>query len=255
MLKLSVFLTLLCVSFAASANTAGQEHPKQVKWHFDGVTGTFDRQSIQRGFQVYKEVCAACHSLSLLSYRNLQEVGFSEAEVKAIAAEKNVPDIPNDKGEIVERPARPSDRFVPPYPNENAARAANNGAYPPDLSLIVKARHDGANYIYSLLTGYGKPLPHGFQLGEGMNYNPYFPGGQIAMPAPLADGAVTYEDGTTASVDQMSRDVVNFLQWASEPEMEHRKAMGLKALGFLVIMTVFFYAAKVRIWKKLKQKG
>lgn len=254
MIKYSVLISALLVSFSANASSVEPEKPKHVQWHFEGVRGTFDRPSIQRGFQVYKEVCAACHSLDLVAYRNLQEIGFSEAEVKAIAAEKNVTDGPNDNGEMFERPARPSDRMVSPYLNEKAARAANNGAYPPDLSLMVKARHHGADYTYSILTGYGQPVPSGLQIGPGMNYNPYFPGGQIAMPAPLAEGAVTYTDGTKATPDQMAKDVVNFLQWTAEPEMEKRKSMGLKSLIYLGILTVFMYIAKVRIWNKLKQK-
>lgn len=253
--KLAASAIALMVSFsAANALAEHVEHPKQMQWSFDGMTGKFDRASIQRGFQVYKEVCSACHSLHLVAYRNLQEVGFSEAEVKAIAAQSTVKDETNDSGELVERPGKPSDRFVPPYPNEKASRAANNGAYPPDQSLLVKARHDGANYIYSILTGYGKPVPEHVHLGQGMHYNPYFPGGQIAMAAPLSDGSVTYMDGTQATVDQMSRDVVNFLQWAAEPEMESRKKIGIKTLIFLGITTVFFYLAKVRVWARLNKR-
>jgi ubiquinol-cytochrome c reductase cytochrome c1 subunit len=224
----------------------------KVKWQFDGGFGTFDRQAAQRGFQVYKEVCATCHSLKLISYRNLSALGFSDAEVKAIAAESKVTEGPNDEGEMFERPARPSDRFVSPYPNEQASRAANNGAYPPDQSLIIKAREDGANYVYSLLTGYGKQVPEHVHINEGMYYNPYFPGGQIAMPAPLSDGQVTYTDGTKATVDQMARDVVVFLQWAAEPEMEHRKSMGIKVLIYLSIFTAVFIAAKNLIWSRIK---
>lgn len=248
MLLIAGFVLVSSVSPAGAASD--QMEPKQVVWNFDGVTGSFDKQSIQRGFQVYKEVCAACHSLRLVAYRNLQQVGFSEAEVKAIAAEKSVMDGPNDAGEMFERPALPSDKFVSPYANDKAAKAANNGALPPDLSLMVKARHDGANYVYSLLTGY-QTAPADVTLSEGLSYNPYFPGGQIAMAPPLSDGAVSYSDGTTASVDQMSKDVVNFLQWAAEPEMEHRKEMGIKVLLFLVVFTVLFYLAKKRIWSRL----
>lgn len=247
----------LSLSVAASMAVAQDEHeplhPKQIKWSFDGPFGTFDKQSIQRGFQVYKEVCSACHALQLVSYRNLREVGFSEAEVKAIAADYTVKDGPNDSGEMFDRPAKPSDRFVPPAPNEKAARALNNGAYPPDQSLLVKARHDGANYIHSILIGYGEKMPEGFHLGKGMHYNPYFPGKQIAMAAPLSEGSVSYSDGTQATVDQMSRDVVNFLQWAAEPEMESRKELGIKALVFLAITTAFFIVAKRRVWSNLKK--
>lgn len=253
--KSLLITALMLTSFmalSAEASTAEQEAPKKIHWPFDGIRGKFDRQAIQRGFQVYKEVCAACHSMNLVSYRNLEAVGFSKAEIKALASEYRVMDGPNDAGEMFERPARPSDRFVPAYPNENAARAANNGAYPPDLSLMVKARADGANYVYSLLTGYGKTPPAGFSINTGMYYNPYFPGRQIAMPAPLSDGMVTYIDGTQATVDQMSRDVVQFLQWAAEPEMEQRKRMGLKILMYLGVFTVMFYLAKRKIWSNLK---
>ncbi|MBN8532273.1 MAG: cytochrome c1 [Alphaproteobacteria bacterium] len=244
--------SLSTLALAGAALAAGNQMPlKHIDWTFDGMFGTVDRQSAQRGLQVYKEVCAACHSLNHVAYRSLQDLGFSEAEVKAFAAQKEVTDGPNDAGEMFQRPARPSDHFVSPYPNEKAARAANGGAYPPDLSLIVKARPDGANYLYSLLTGYTSP-PADVKIQDGLNYNPYFPGGQVAMPAPLSDGQVSYVDGTTASVDQMSRDVVNFLQWAAEPEMEARKRMGLKALLFLGIFTVLAYIAKRRVWAKVE---
>lgn len=246
----TLFLALTLSSSLALAATDAK-HPKQVPWTFDGVQGHFDRQSIQRGLQVYKEVCAACHGLKRVAFRSLQDVGFSEAEVKALAAGYTVQDGPNDDGEMFERPARPADHFPSPFANEQAARAANNGAYPPDLSLITKARHDGANYLYSLLIGYSDP-PAGFELNEGMHYNPYFPGMQIAMPAPImSDGQVTYEDGTSATVDQMSRDVVNFLQWAAEPEMEQRKMMGIKVMIFLGIMSVLFFFAKRRVWQNI----
>lgn len=245
---------LLFSSLSAEASSADVKHPKQLKWEFDGLTGKFDKQSIQRGFQVYKEVCAACHSVSRLSFRNLQEVGFSEAEVKALAASYTVQDGPDDDGEMFDRPARPSDKIPSPYKNKQQAIAAN-GAMPPDLSLIVKARHDGANYLYSLLTGY-KPVeeaPKHVMIPEGKSYNPYFPGGAITMPAPIADGQVTYQDGTEATKQQMAKDVVNFLQWAAEPEMEHRKSMGLKVLIFLGAFTAFFWVAKRRIWQRIGQ--
>ncbi|MCP5361891.1 MAG: cytochrome c1 [Hyphomicrobiales bacterium] len=226
-------------------------HLKEVDWAFDGVFGTFDRQSIQRGFQVYKEVCSSCHGLDHVAYRNLTDVGFSEDEVKAIAAEKTVMDGPNDDGDMFERAALPSDKFVAPFSNEKAARAANNGAYPPDLSLIIKARFDGPNYVYSLLTGYQEP-PAGHDVAEGMHYNPYFAGGQIAMGQPLMDDSVTYQDGTSATLDQEARDVVNFLQWAAEPEMEQRKRTGIKAILYLFAFTILFIIAKKRVWKDIK---
>jgi ubiquinol-cytochrome c reductase cytochrome c1 subunit len=189
--------------------------------------------------------------MRLNAYRNLLEIGFSEAEVKQIASEATVIDGPNDDGDMFERPGRMSDRFASPFANEKAARASNNGAYPPDLSLLAKARPNGANYIYSLLTGY-EAAPADVNLGEGMYYNSYFPGSQIAMASPLSEDAVEYQDGTQASVDQMARDVVVFLQWAAEPEMEQRKRMGVKALLYLFVFTILFYFAKKRIWQRVK---
>lgn len=246
-LLLSIFI------IGAFGTSAANDHIelKKILWPFDGMFGTVDREAAQRGYQVYKEVCSACHSLSKLSYRNLKDIGITEPEIKEIAKQYNITDGPNDQGEMFQRPALPSDRFVAPFANEQAARAANNGAYPVDLSLIVKARPDGANYLYSLLTGYENP-PSDFKMMDGLYYNKYFHGHQIAMPNPLSDGMVQYSSGTAATIDQMARDVVIFLQWAAEPEMEHRKSMGLKVLIYLAIFTVFFYFAKCRIWSRLK---
>jgi ubiquinol-cytochrome c reductase cytochrome c1 subunit len=242
----------LAVTLAAPVYAAGDgKHPKQVDWAFDGVFGRFDKPAIQRGLQVYKEVCAACHSLQRVPFRTLTGAGFSEAEVKSLAATYTVTDGPNDSGEMFERAGRPSDMIPAPYANEQAARAANNGAYPPDLSLIVKARHDGANYLYSLLTGY-ENAPAEVEVPLGKYFNSYMPGHVIAMPPPLnSEGQVEYQDGTTATVDQMARDVTAFLQWSAEPEMEVRKRMGLKVILFLVVMTAFFYVAKKRIWSRI----
>jgi ubiquinol-cytochrome c reductase cytochrome c1 subunit len=227
-------------------------HPKEIKWEFEGAFGRFDKTSIQRGFQIYKEVCSSCHSLKLLSYRNLQEVGFSENETKQIAAYASVLDGPSDDGEMFERPALPSDRFSSPYENDNSARASNGGALPPDLSLIIKARHNGANYAYSLLTGFSE-APEGFAMTEGKSYNPYFEGRQIGMPAPITDDEqVEYTDGTYSTKEQMAIDIVNFLQWASEPEMETRKKMGVRTLIFLAILLIILIAAKKSIWKNVK---
>ena len=241
---------LLILISPVSYATTGAEEPKKMVWPFEGISGVVDRQSAQRGSQVYLEVCSVCHGLKNLYYRNLKEIGFSEAEIKQLAGNYNVIDGPNEVGEMFERPAKPSDRFKSPYPNEEAARAANNGAYPPDLSLIVKARHDGANYIFSLLTGYTE-APAGFEMMPGLHYNPYFEGGQIAMPAPLTANMVTYMDGTPATLEQMARDVTIFLQWAAEPEMEHRKSMGLKVMIYLSLFTIFFYIAKRRVWRDI----
>jgi ubiquinol-cytochrome c reductase cytochrome c1 subunit len=255
MLLKKVILLFIAIYASFSLAHASQEiELKKVEWPFEGPTGTFDRQSIQRGFKVYKEVCSACHSLKRVAFRDLTDIGFTEAEVKAIAASYSIQDGPNQDGEMFERPGRLSDYFPLVYPNEQAARAANNGALPVDFSLIVKAREDGANYIYSLITGYQEP-PEGFELGEGMHYNPYFTvgNGQIAMPAPLIkDNQVEYTDGTHASIEQMTKDVVNFLQWAAEPEMEDRKSLGFKVMIFTLIFTILFGFAKRRIWQKIK---
>jgi ubiquinol-cytochrome c reductase cytochrome c1 subunit len=245
----ALLATAMCATAMPAIASSDVEHPMQQVWAFDGFFGKFDKPSIQRGFQVYKEVCSACHGIKRVSFRTLQDVGFSEAEVKALAAGYSFPSI-NDAGDTVERPGLPSDYFPSPYANENAARGANNGALPPDLSLIVKARHDGANYIYSLLTGY-KDAPEGVTLTDGQYYNPYFPGGKIGMPAPLSDGQVTFEDGTANTVDQMTKDVVNFLQWTAEPEMEQRKRMGVRVMLFLGVATIFFAIAKHRVWRKV----
>lgn len=222
--------------------------PPQVAWSFDGITGTYDKAALQRGFQVYKEVCAACHAMDRLSYRNLSALGYNEDQIKAIAAEYTVTDGPNDEGEMFERAARPSDRFKSPFPNVQAARYANNGALPLDLSLIVKARHHGADYIHGLLTGYHE-APEDFTMNAGMYYNEYFSGHQIAMAPPLMDGQISYADGTEATIHQMAMDVSTFLAWASEPHQNARKQMGLKVIIFLTFLSVLLYMVKKKIWK------
>jgi ubiquinol-cytochrome c reductase cytochrome c1 subunit len=247
--KITLFAIILVANLAFAASNSLP--PKQSKWKFDGFFGTLDYQSVQRGFQVYKESCSACHGIKRIAYRNLESIGFSPNEVKAIAAEYTIIDGPNDDGEMFERKAIASDYFVPPYKNEKASRAANNGSYPPDLSLIIKARHDGANYVYSLLTGYGEQPPRDLKIMEGQYYNPYMEGGLIAMAPPLSEDLITYQDNTKATVDQMARDVVNFLQWAAEPEMETRKSMGIKVTLYLFALTAFLYVAYKRIWRKV----
>ncbi len=249
--RVIIALLISFSSFGALADTTAKQ-PLQLVWPFEGIFGTFDRQAAQRGAQVYFEVCSACHSNHNLYYRNLKDIGFSEAEIKQLAQKYTVKDGPNAEGEMFDRTALPSDRFVSPYPNEEAARAANNGAYPVDLSLIIKARHDGPNYVFSLLSGY-QEAPADIKLMPGLYYNPYFEGGQIAMPPPLTQGQVTFSDNTPATVEQMAKDVVVFLQWAAEPEMEHRKSIGLKVMIFLLVFTVFFYMAKKKIWKNLSK--
>lgn len=237
------------VSEQASAAGAGTELLHK-DWPHDGPFGKFDKAAAQRGLQVYREVCSSCHSLNFIAFRNFAELGFNEDEVKAIAAEYEVTDGPDDEGEMFERPGRPSDKFPAPFPNGNAARASNGGALPPDLSLITKARADGVNYIYSLLLGYEEP-PTDFELAESMNYNAYFGGHQIAMAQPLDDDAVTYSDGTSATLEQMSSDVATFLTWAAEPTLEERKGTGLKAILFLVILTGLLFATKRKIWSDI----
>lgn len=226
------------------------KHADSQDWHFEGIFGTVDRASAQRGLQVYLEVCAGCHSLKQVAYRNLHDLGFTEAEIKAIASNFDVVAGPNEEGEMFERPAVASDKFVSPFPNPEAAKASNNGALPPDLSLQVKAHAGGANYIYALLTGYSD-APADAEIPDGSNYNAYFPGNAIAMPPPLFEDGVEYTDGTQASIDQMAWDVVNFMQWAAEPEMEQRKKTGFKVVLFLILLSAILYAAKRKMWSNL----
>ncbi|MDE0779474.1 MAG: cytochrome c1 [Alphaproteobacteria bacterium] len=241
--------SVVLVSSSAIA-AGGAKHAVAQDWHFEGVFGTVDRASAQRGLQVYLEVCSGCHALKQVAYRNLAALGFTETEIKAIAANYEVTDGPNDEGEMFQRPAVVSDSFVSPFPNAEAAKASNNGALPPDLSLQVKAHAGGADYIRGLLTGY-EDAPSGTDVPDGLNYNPFFPGSFIAMPAPLAEDGVEYTDGTKASVDQMAWDVVNFMQWAAEPEMEQRKKTGFKVVLFLIILSAVLYAAKRKMWSNL----
>ncbi|HEY0026320.1 MAG TPA: cytochrome c1 [Allosphingosinicella sp.] len=240
--------------------------PRDIAYSFDGPFGKYNDQQLQRGFQVYKEVCASCHSLSLVSFRNLSEIGYGEPEVKAIANQWQieVPSIDPKTGEASSRKAIPADAFPSPYPNETAARAGNNNALPPDLSLMAKARHGGSAYIASLLTGYrdpatyknekGEALPAEIRPGQGLHFNPYFPNLNIAMPPPIAaDGQVTYADGTAATRDQMAKDVSAFLAWTAEPRLENRHRTGLAVLIFLLISTVLAYMAYQNIWAGAKQ--
>lgn len=246
--------TLLAAPLLGSgpAQAAGEAmHFPDARFSFNSLFGTVDRAAAQRGFQVYKEVCSACHAMRQMSYRNLLDLGLTEAQVRDIAATFQVTDGPNDEGQMFERPGRIPDRFRRPFPNEQAARVANNGAYPPDLSVMTKARHDGANYIHALLTGYEDP-PAGVTMMDGMNYNRWFPGHQIAMPSILNEDQVEYADGTKATVDQMARDVVTFLAWAAEPEMDVRRAMGVKVLIFLTILGGLVYAVKRKVWADVK---
>ncbi|XP_057772930.1 cytochrome c1-2, heme protein, mitochondrial-like isoform X2 [Salvia miltiorrhiza] len=247
------FFSFATVSYASDEAEHGLESPSY-PWPHKGILSSYDHASIRRGHQVYQQVCASCHSMSLISYRDLVGVAYTEEETKAMAAEIEVADGPNDEGEMFTRPGKLSDRFPQPYPNEQAARFANGGAYPPDLSLITKARHNGQNYVFALLTGYHDP-PAGVMIREGLHYNPYFPGGAIAMPKMLNDGAVEYEDGTPATEAQMGKDVVTFLSWAAEPEMEERKLMGFKwifVLSLALIQAGYYRRLKWSVWKSRK---
>ncbi|MEO5375078.1 MAG: cytochrome c1 [Alphaproteobacteria bacterium] len=230
------------------AAASGGAHLEKQSWSFDGMFGTFDQAALKRGWQVYKEICSNCHSMNLVAYRNLSALGFTEEEIKAIAHEKEKEDGPNEQGERFTRFAKPSDRIVPPYANEQAARAAQNGALPPDFSLITKARKGGADYVYNLMLGYKDTPPADVTLMPGMNYNPVFPGGQIAMAPQLFDGMVKYADGTASTPEQMAKDIATFLTWAAEPELNERHGMGVKTLLFLVVLTAMFYALKRQIW-------
>ena len=225
----------------------------KVDWTFKGLTGKFDRASLQRGFQVYKEVCSSCHSMKYLSYRNLGQPGgpeFTEAEVKAIAASFEITDGPDSQGEMFTRPGRPADKFLNPYPNDEAAKAANGGAYPPDMSVLVKARKGGANYIYSVLLGY-EEKPESVILDEGVYYNKYMAGQKIKMPKVLSDGLVEYADGTVSSEAQMAKDVTTFLAWAAEPELEERHKTGVKVLIYLILLSILVYLSMKRIWSRI----
>lgn len=242
---------------------AFKEAPKAPEggFSFSGPLGKFDRQQLQRGYQVYKEVCAACHGLKFSALRNLADLGYSEGQVKAEAASWVVPGIDPNTGEANTRPGLPTDNFPMPYPNNVAAAAANNNAVPPELSLITKARPNGPEYVYSLLSGYGEADPEllkqnpTFETGPGLYFNKYFPNVNIAMAPPLTtDGQVTYSDGTEATISQMSADVAAFLTWTAEPKMEKRKQTGWAVVLFLIFATVLAYLAKKQVWASLKSK-
>jgi ubiquinol-cytochrome c reductase cytochrome c1 subunit len=216
-------------------------------WSFDGLFGAYDRAAAQRGLQVYREVCAACHSLDYVAFRNIAALGYNDDQVQAIAAQYEITDGPDDQGDMFQRPGRPTDYFPAPFANDATARLANGGALPPDLSLITKARASGSDYLYSLLLGYDDP-PADVTGPPGTYYNLYFPGHWLAMPPPMAEGAVTYADGTEATLEQMSADVTTFLSWAAEPTLEARKQSGLKVMLFLIVLTALLFATKRKVW-------
>ncbi len=249
---------LLIILFGTPYNSIAAEKTEYLKtdWSFKGLFGKFDRGALQRGYQVYTEVCSSCHSMKYISYRNLAEKGgpeFTEAQVKAIASSFEVTDGPNADGEMFTRPAKLSDKFVMPYENVKAAQAANGGAYPPDMSVLVKARGGGVDYIYSLLQGYEDP-PSGLVLDDGVYYNKYMYGNKIKMSNQLSDGLVEYGDGTVATVEQMSKDVTTFLMWTAEPHLEARHQMGFKAIVYLIILTILVYLSMKKIWSRIETK-
>ena len=228
----------------------------KTNWSFEGIFGKFDRAALQRGYQVYNEVCSSCHSIQYLSYRNLTEKGgpeFSEEQAKKIAASFEVIDGPNSEGEMFTRPGRLSDQFIKPYSNIEAAKFANGGAYPPDMSVLVKARKGGSDYIYAVLRGYTEP-PANFELEDGVYYNTYMTGNKIMMPNPLSEGLVEYNDGTKATEEQMAKDVATFLAWAAEPHLEARHKIGFKAIIYLIILTILAYFSMKRLWSRIETK-
>jgi ubiquinol-cytochrome c reductase cytochrome c1 subunit len=271
--------TFASVAYSAEEGEAGHtqhyplKHPHQSEWSFAGPFGTWDRAQLQRGLKVYKEVCSACHSMDFVAFRNLEALGYSPEQVKAFAAEYTVTDGPNGDGEMFERPGIAADRFPSPFPNVEAAAAANNGAAPPDFSLLAKARapergfptfvfdvftlyaENGPDYIHSLLTGYDQEVPEGVEVPEGAYYNPYFVAGPaLAMANPLSDGVVTYDDGSPETVDQYARDVAAFMMWAAEPHLVERKELGFKVLVFLAIFAMLLYFARQQVWADIKRK-
>jgi len=251
---LTIFIST--VSFSVYSEEVNTNYVN-TSWSFKGIFGTFDRASLQRGYQVYQEVCSGCHSVQYLSYRNLSEKGgpeFSVEEAKAIAAQFEVEDGPNSDGEMFMRPGRLSDKFVKPYPNVEASTVANGGAYPPDMSVLAKARKGGADYIYSLLLGYEEP-PAGFEIDEGVYYNKYMSGNKIKMTAPLSDGLVKYSDGTESTTAQMAKDITTFLVWTAEPHLESQHRMGFKVIIYLIILLTLVYMSKQKVWSRIGSKS
>lgn len=242
-----VVAAALSLGAIETARSAEEIAVPEKSWSFGGLFGTFDRAAQQRGFQVYKDVCASCHGLRFIAFRNLAALGYGEDEIAAIAGDFEVEDGPNDEGEMFSRPATQADAWPDPFPNDQAARFANGGALPPDLSLIVEARGGGADYIYHLLIGYEEP-PADLEVPPGQYYNAYFPGHLIAMPPPLMEDMVEYADGTPATPEQMAEDVTTFLTWAAEPQLVERKRMGVKVILFLLVLTGLLYAVKRKVW-------
>lgn len=241
---------VLMTGTTAEGEALSELEPPEQEWEFEGVFGAYDRAATQRGFQVYSQVCSACHTLSNVAYRHLAGIGFSPEEIAAIAEGVEVTDGPDEFGDMFRRPGKPSDLLVEPFENEEQAKAANGGALPPDLTLITKSR-PGADYVLAVLSGYDEAPPADFEVPDGLNYNPFFKGRLIAMAAPLFEDSVEYTDGTAATVEQMSRDVAEFLAWAAEPELEERKRLGFKVIAFLLVLTGLLYASKRQMWSNL----
>jgi ubiquinol-cytochrome c reductase cytochrome b/c1 subunit len=260
--RLALAALSLSLSLAASAANAaeGVVKPPKEKWSFDGPIGKFDRAQLQRGYKVYKEVCANCHAASLVRFRNLSQPGgpeFTPGQVTALAATYQIKDGPNETGEMFERPGRAADPFPSPFPNEQAARAANGGAYPPDMSVLAKAREQGPDYIHAILTGYKDEAPAGITLQPGQYYNEYMPGHLIAMPKPIADGQVEYPKGPDGkapvpeTVEQYSHDVAAFMMWMAEPHLEARKRLGMQVMIFLALFAGLLYYTKKKVWARM----
>ena len=226
---------------------------KKQNWSFQGIFGRYDNSTLQRGLQIYQEVCSACHGMKRLRFRELKDLGFTDVQIKKYAETFEILDGPNELGEMFFRPGEPSDTFVSPFKNKEEAKASFGGAYPPDLSLLTKTMKNGPDYIYSLLTGYEETPPQGFELIDGLYYNPYHDGKVIAMPPPLYDNVIEYIDGTGASLHQLSYDIVIFLNWAAEPELQKRKSLGLKFLLFLIVLTLLLYVTMKEIWSKIEK--
>ena len=254
----TIFFLFILFTFSNQKIEAGENNKELLKvdWSFKGLFGKFDRASLQRGYQVYTEVCASCHSMKLLSYRNLAEKGgpeFSEDQAKAIASNFELRDGPNSDGEMFTRSAKLSDKFIKPYQNIEEAKALNGGAYPPDMSVLVKARSGGADYIYSVLLGYDDP-PSDVTIDDGVYYNTYMTGNKIMMSKPLSEGLVEYTDGTKATEEQMAKDVTTVLAWAAEPHLEARHRIGFKAILYLIILTILAYFSMKKIWSRIESK-
>lgn len=240
------------VAAAGAAQASGGGTPLlKPGFSWEGFFGRYDPAGLKRGYQVFHDICSNCHSLRLVAYRNLSAVGLTEDEIKTVAAEREIDDVPNDEGMVLKRPGRASDKYIAPFANEKAAAAANGGAAPPDLSLMAKARVGGPNYIYSLMLGYEEAAPEGHPIPEGKFFNHYFPGNAISMPPQMMDDLVTYADGTKATKEQIATDITTFLNWAAEPELDERKSMGLKVMLFLLVFTAMLYALKRQIWKDI----